>query len=347
MQRYIRMLPSICTMAAVLVLAAPVPASFAQDQKVIVTVNDQPITSYDVQQRINLWKILGDKRAKTASRKAALNEVIDDIAVVEESKKFGFQPSEKDIDSHMLDYAKGLKTDEQGLKKKLKTQGISTAAMRQYLAGRVAFNRMVRGKFKEDFSVSESDVKKRQAQFKSEVDGNINRQIAKIEADPRRKPITVYELMPIKFPIDAPDGNVTSELLNARALEVATFVKKFNGCKSARSAAAGIFNVQIGKKLDANGAAMNAKLKNALDGVGPGRALGPIPAGKTIEAIAFCGVRKITPPKVERPKNIQYPTETQVRGLLAQEKFDKVAGKYSGRFRKGLLIEYRDSSFSQ
>ncbi len=327
-------------------LIGPASLCVAQDQKVVVTVNDHPITSYDVEQRINLWKILGDKRAKDGLRKRALNELIDDIAVIEETRKAGFPPTEKDIDSHLQDYAKGLKTDDAGLKKKLKSQGVSMSSMRQYLAARVAFNRLVRGKYKEDFSVPEAEVQRRVAKFKSEIDGNINQQIAKIESDPRRRAITVYELLPIKFPIDAPEGGVTKELINSRALEVNTFIGRFKGCKSARAAASGIYNVQIGKRVEADGAAMNKQLKQALDKAGQGRALGPIPSASGVEAIAFCGLRKITPPKVQRPKNVQYPTAEQVRGVLVQEKFDKVAAKYSGTFRKNLLIEYRDPAFT-
>ncbi len=340
-------LSSLVVAAVLLACPSATVPSLAQDQKVIVTINDQPITSFDIQQRINLWKILGDSRSKSASRKVALNELIDDIAANEEAKKFGFEATEKEIDARMGDYAKGLKSDDAGLKKKLKSQGVSVSAMRQYLGGRIAFNRLVRGKFKEDFSVPESDVKKRLAAYKSEIDGNINRQIKKIESDPRRRAITVYQLIPIKFPVDAPEGGMTKELINSRALEVNTYISRFRGCKTARSAASGIFNVQVGKQVEADGAALDKRLKSALDKAGPGKALGPIPTPKGVEAIAFCGVRKIVPPKIERPKDIKYPTADQVRNLLTQEKFDKVAAKYSGKFRNGLLIEYRDPSFSQ
>jgi peptidyl-prolyl cis-trans isomerase SurA len=327
--------------------AWPLPLAVAQDQKVLVTVNDQPITSFDVEQRISLWRLLGDKRTKDGLRKRALNELIDDIAAIEETRKGNFAPSEKDVDQYMADYGKGLKTDETGLKQKLKSQGISVAAMRQYLAGRIAFNRLVRGKFKEDFSVSDAEVKKRLAQFKKEIDDNITTQIIKIESDPRRRAITVYELMPIKFPVDAPQGSITREMINSRAIEANTYISRFKGCKSARAAASGIFNVQVGKRVEADGAKMNKQLKQALEKVGAGRAVGPIPTATGVEAIAFCGVRKIVPPKIQRPKDIKYPTADQVRGLLTQEKFDKVASKYSGTFRKGLYIEYRDPTYSQ
>ena len=74
-------------------------ATHAQDQKVIVTVNDLPITSFDVQQRINLWKLVGGGGGAEGARKRALNELIDDIAKVEEAKKYKAQPSEKEIDA--------------------------------------------------------------------------------------------------------------------------------------------------------------------------------------------------------------------------------------------------------
>jgi peptidyl-prolyl cis-trans isomerase SurA len=336
----------LCVPAFLFAALSLVPIAHAQDQKVIVTINDLPVTSFDIEQRINLWKIVGGSTGNGA-RKRALNEIIDDIAAVEETKKFNAAPTEKQIDQHLLDYAKGLKTDEPGLKQKLKAQGVSMTAMRQYLAGRLAFGSLLRGKYKEDFTVSEADVKQRLSQYKSEIDGNINRQIAKIEADPRRRAITVYELLPINFPIDAAEGGVTKELINSRAIEVQTYMSQFRGCKSARAAAAGIFNVKIGKRVDADAAAMNPKLKQALNQVGPGKVVGPIPTAKGVEAIAYCGTRKITPPKIERPKNIQYPTAEQVRSSLAQKKYDAVASKYSSKFRKGLLIEFRDPSYNQ
>jgi peptidyl-prolyl cis-trans isomerase SurA len=195
--------------------------------------------------------------------------------------------------------------------------------------------------------VSDAAVQKRLAQYKSEIDGNITQQIKKLEADPRRRPITVYELMPIKFPVDAPQGSVTPELINSRAIEANIFIKKFKGCKNARAAASGIFNVQIGKRVEADGAKMDKRLKSALDKAGVGRALGPIPSPKGVEAIAFCGVRKIVPPKIQRPDNVKYPTADQARSVLIQEKSDQIASKYAGKFRKGLYIEYRDPAYSQ
>jgi peptidyl-prolyl cis-trans isomerase SurA len=337
----------ILILAVSLSVTTALPVVAAQDQKVIVTVNDQPITSYDINQRMNLWKLLGINPGGDAPRKRALDDLIDDIAKVEEAKKFRINATEKDIDQRLGEVAKGLKTDEKGLSGKLKAQGITVAAMRQYLAGQIAFGRFIRGKYKEDFTVSDADVKKRQAAFRAEIDGTITDRIKKLEADPRRRPVTVYEILEINFPVAAPEGGVTPELLQSRAVEANQYMSRFKGCGNARAAASGIFDVKVGKRIKADASKLPKQLKQVMDKAGPGRAIGPLRSPSGLQVVALCGVSKISPPKIQRPKDIQYPTEKQVRGLLEQEKFASVQKKYAGQFRKGLLIEYRDPSYGQ
>lgn len=333
---------------AALAVAAPVslwvtPEAIAASAQVLVTVNDQPITTFDVQQRISLWKLVGG-RSGNDSKKRALDELIDDIAEIEEAKRRGLAATDDEIDKRMESIAKSLKTDTSGLKGKLKAQGISLAAMRQYVAAQFAFHRLIRASGKVDTQVSDAEVKKRVAAYRAEIDGKINAQIAKIEADPRRRPITVYQILEVSFPVD---GEITQQLLQSRAIEVNQFLNRFKGCKSARSAASGIFNVRVGKQLEADAAKMPKQLRQALDGIGQGKALGPVRSPDGLQAIGFCGVRKVVPPKIERPKNINYPTADQVRGQLEQEKLVAIEEQYRGKWRKGLLIEYRDPSLGQ
>jgi peptidyl-prolyl cis-trans isomerase SurA len=336
----------------VLLLAKASPMHFAvpslaETAQVLVTINDLPVTSFDVQQRISLWKLVGGKPDGGDLKKKALDELIDDIAEIEEAKRRNLAASDDEINKRMEGIAKSLKTDSNGLKSKLKAQGVSLAAMRQYVSAQFAFHRLVRASGEKGLVVTDSDVKKRALEIKSEIDGNIKRQIAKIEADPRRKPLTVYQLKEISFPLDAGGGEITPQIVQSRAIEVNQFIKRFSGCESASEAASGIFNVKVGKTIQADGSKIPPQLKEALDSAKPGSAIGPIRGEKSLQALAFCGTRNVVPPKVKRPENIKYPNEDQVRGILEQERFAAVQEKFRGKWRKAVLIEFRDPSLNQ
>ena len=312
------------------------PATYAQDQKVIVTVNDLPITSFDVQQRINLWKLVGGGGGPDGARKRALNELIDDIAKVEEAKKFNAQASEKEIDARLSEVATGLKTDSKGLQSKLRAQGVSVPAMRQYLAGQIAFGRILKGKYKVSVAATPAEVDRKLSGYKAEINGKLN----KYMADPRMQAVTVYQIQEITFPVE---GEITQEVLQSRAIEANAYLGKFKGCKSARAAASGIFNVQVGKLIEADGRKLPPQLKTMLDKSSPGRAIGPMRSQNGMQVLAFCGVRKISPKK----PSVQYPTRKQAETAVLNEKYAEVVTKYSSQFRKGLLIEYRDPSYGQ
>jgi peptidyl-prolyl cis-trans isomerase SurA len=327
----------ISILLAAMPLALPVHSG-AGDQKVLVTINDAPLTSYDVEQRINLWKLLGENHGSgEAARRFALDELIDDLAEVEEAKKFGANASDKEIEDRLGTVAKGLKTDLSGLRGKLKAQGITVGAMKQYLAAQIAFSRLINGKQKEKVSVSKAEVDSKLATYKAEIDGKVR----KFMSDPRMQPVTVYELLEINFPIDGGADGISNELLQSRAIEANQYLQRFKGCKSARSAASGIFNVRVGKKIEADGAKLPKPLRAALNKTKVGSAIGPMRAANGLQILAFCGVRKIVPTK---PK-VAYPTRAQVESSLLNERYASVTGKYKGFWRKGLLIEYRDPAY--
>lgn len=315
-----------------IVLLFAVPAN-AQDQKVLATVNDIPITSYDVDARIHLWDLLGAPTKIPNARKKALNAIIDDIAKIAEAKKYKAEANEKDIQARLDKVAQNLKTDSSGLKAKLKSLGVSMSVLRQYLEAQVAFNRILAGKYKEKVEVSEAEVDAKYAEIKAQVNG----QLAKIKADPRMQPITVMELLEINFPVDSPD------LLQSRGVEVAQYMSRFKGCGSARKAASGIFNVQIGKKIEADSRKVPAQMKSAMQKAGVGKTIGPFRYAKGLQLYGYCGTRKISPklPKAE------LPPRDRVKAALLNEKYDQVEAKYGRLLRKNVLIEYRDPTYAE
>jgi hypothetical protein len=120
-------------------------------------------------------------------------------------------------------------------------------------------------------------------------------------------------------------------------------MKNFKGCGSAREAASGIFNVKIGKPIDALAAKIPKPMRQALDKVGPGKAMGPARGPKGIQVIAFCSKRTVQPPK----PRYELPTREQVETAVSNEKYNAAEEKYMKAMRKTALIEYKDPVYAQ
>ncbi len=307
----------------------------AADQGIVATVNDIPITSFDIDQRLRLLEILGRKQEGDDARRKALHMMIDEVIKIAEGVKYKVNASDKEIDAQMGRVAKGLDTDAAGLRAKLQSQGIALASLKQYVAAQISFARILGGKYQVKVKVEPAEVDKKFAEVKQQLE----QKVSTIMNDPRMKSVQVYTILEIDLPVEGED----SMLLQARAVEAVQLIRNFKGCNTAREAASGIFNVRIGKKIDAVAAKIPKPMKQALDKVGPGKAMGPARGPKGIQVIGFCGKRTIQPPK---PK-YELPTRQQVEAAVSNEKYNAAEEKYMKVMRKTALIEYKDPAYAQ
>src|ERR1700739_1645711 len=63
--------------------------------QVVVMVNGEPITNYDIEQRSKLLML---STHKPPDRKQVIDELIDEKVKIKEGKKFGIDPSVSDVD---------------------------------------------------------------------------------------------------------------------------------------------------------------------------------------------------------------------------------------------------------
>jgi peptidyl-prolyl cis-trans isomerase SurA len=307
----------------------------AADQGVVATVNDVPITSFDIDQRLRLLEILGRKEEGNDARNKALHMMIDEVIKIAEATKYKVNPADKEIDAQMGRVAKGLQTDEAGLRAKLQSQGIAIASLKQYVSAQISFARILGGKYQVKIKVEPAEVDKKAAEIKQDLE----QKVSTIMNDPRMKSVQVYTILEIDLPVEGDD----SMLLQARAVEAVQLIKNFKGCSTVRAAASGIFNVKIGKQIDAVATKIPKPMKQALDRVGPGKAMGPARGPKGIQVIGFCGKRTVQPPK---PK-YELPTRQQVEAAVSNEKYNAAEEKYMKIMRKTALIEYKDPAYAQ
>lgn len=316
------------------IVCMPMQFVAAQESVVIATVNDVPITTFDVEQRIRLLEIIGQGGANSDRKKIA-NTLIDDVVKIAEAKRNRMDATEGELDDRLKRMATGMKTDQAGLSGKLKKQGVSMVALRNYVAAQMAFGRLLSSKYKEKVELDPAAVDQKMADIKAEINGKI----AKVMADPRMQPITVYTILEVNFPVEGNDA----QLLQSRAIEAGQYLQRFKSCNGAKAAASGIFNVKVGKKIEADGKRLPKQLKALFDSKGPGNAYGPMRSQNGIQVVAFCGTRKIVPPK---PK-AELPSRQQIENAVLNERYGAVEQKYVRIMRKNAVIEYKDQSYAQ
>lgn len=319
-----------------LALALTLPAGLpARAENIIVVVADQPITQHDIDERIALLRILGSQNAAAAGRKAILKTLVDDVVKRAEAKRLQTAATDVEITKQIATVAKGMNLTSDQLLAKLQAQGVSAAAFRTYLQTQIGFSRIISTKYKGKFDVTQADVDRKMGQIKGQIDS----QIAKIMRDPRMKGVTVYSLMEINLPVETPDD---VGLVQARAVDAQQVASRLKGCGNAKAAAAGVFNVKIGKMIEADAAKLPQQMRSALDKAGVGRAIGPMRSKAGIQLLAFCGSRHIQPPPPKAP----VVSRQQVENALSNERFGGYEEEYLKTARKSVYIEYRDPSYA-
>jgi len=321
-----------------LVVPAYVAQASAEGQGVIAIANDVPITGLDIDQRIALLKILGHDSPGDLSRKKVLQDLIDDEVKLNEAKAYKLDATDTEISAEIARMAKGMKTTTDEVNARLAKQGVSADTFRKYVKVQLGFNTIIANKYKDQVKVEPADVDKRYTEIQQEINGRS----AKIMSDPRMKGITIYSIMEITLPVEGGDA-ADSGLLQARAVEAMQVARQFKSCGKARAAAEGVFNVKIGKPVDADPMRFPPQMKAALDKAGVNHVIGPMRGKQGIQLLAFCGSRKITP---QMPKFVA-PTKQQVENILINEKYNTYQDDYLKTARKKIYVEYRDPSYSQ
>lgn len=311
-------------LAASLLTSGTAVYAAGEGQGVLVTVNDYPITSFDVDQRMRLNAILGQsKGSPDEQRKRALQQMIDDVIKLFEAKKYKADPNEQMIDAQIEKMAKASNTDSKGLAAQLKSKGSSITALRRLVAAQISFNRLISSLYKVKVEVAPAEIDKKYNEFAN---------------DPRLQPVSVYEIMEIDMPVESTGDAMAQQLFMARAADAAQYRRAFKSCNGARQAASGIFDVRIGKRLQADGRKIPKQLKSALDQAGAGGLVGPARSKSGIQLIAYCGKKSIAPEK---------PTREQIELMLTNKKYDLYEDRYMRELRRNAFIEYKDAKATE
>jgi peptidyl-prolyl cis-trans isomerase SurA len=281
---------------------ATAPAVHAQS--VIATVNDDPITDFDVQQRMKLNKIL----RRPTTRDAALEDIIADRIKIGETIKFKIDPSDQDIGTALAITARSLKMQPQDLAAALQRDAIDPHHWKEHWKAEWMWGAYVHA-LNKTLDVSESDVRTEIAK-----EGNKN------GADDE------YTLRQVIFtlPSNPSPGDVESRMREATQLRA-----RFADCNEGSQLASALKDVAVKQPLTRPGSALGDQLRDLLGNTPVGHLTPPSRSPDGIEMIALCSKNALHDDAVRG---------AGVRDMLLSQRLQKEADKLYQEVRARAII---------
>lgn len=239
-------------------MAAP-----AMAQSVVMTVNDSPITNYDIAQRIKLLGVL----RKPASQQAAIESLIEDRLKLIETRKYGLNPSEQEIANEATRDAAEHKISPQQLGAGIQRAGIDKNHWQEHWRAVFSWRALVAA-LNKSVSVSEEDVRAEMAKKGSTIKGQEFRIQQVIFVVPRDASAAAY---------------------SARAAEASGLRNRFRDCASGMQLARALRDVAVQPQISRRADSLSAEIVGLLDRTPVGQLTPPQRGPTGIEMIAVCG----------------------------------------------------------
>jgi peptidyl-prolyl cis-trans isomerase SurA len=307
----LRVLLAGCVACAILsAFAAP-----AHAQTVVVMVNGDPITEFDIEQRSKLDLL---STHKPSARQDIINQLIDDKVKIKEAKKFGVDPSSTDVDQAYAEMASRMHVTADQLSKVLEGQGIRPETLKARVKADLVWGSLVRGRYKERLQVGEKDVE----QKVREEGGDAEQQGNAFE----------YRLQPVVLIV--PRGSA-SAAIEARQKEAESLRSRVQTCEEANNYFKSIQNAAIREPVIKTSADIPPNLRKVLDDTPIGHLTPPEITKQGVEMVALCG---------KKPTTIDSPKRKEMRDRMYAQKYQTTSDNYLKDIRKGSMIEYRQTS---
>jgi peptidyl-prolyl cis-trans isomerase SurA len=298
-----------CAAALLTVLACPTP-SYAQT--VVVMVNGEPITNYDIEQRSKLDAL---STHKAPSRQEVIDELIDQKVKIREAKQFSVDPTSSDVDASFAQMGSRMHITAEQLAKSLEAQGIRPETLKERIKAEMVWTSLVRGRYKESLQVGEKEVA---AAARAQGDDG-NDKVESFE----------YQMQPIVLlvPRGSPPTAVEARVKEAEALR-----SRMQTCEEANSFFKSMPNAAIRDIVTKTSADIPAPIREGLDKTPIGHLTAPEVTKQGVEMVALCG---------RKPTTVDSPKKKEIRDRMFAEKFEAQSKAYLQRIRKAAMIEYR------
>ena len=149
--------------------AAPRPQAVGAG--VAAVVNDHPISTFDVQQRVRLMMASSgtelDERALQQMQSKALRDLVEERLKLQEAERFELAIADEDIDQELARMASTGGSTPAQMARDLAQQGISIETLREKIRSDLAWERLVGGRYGDRVSISDGEVEDQLSEMRS------------------------------------------------------------------------------------------------------------------------------------------------------------------------------------
>lgn len=293
----------LCLASAPVGIAGIAPA---RAQAIALSVNGDPVTNVDLEQRMKLLRAYH----KAGTREAAVESMIEDRLKAHEASRFGIAIKDEEIGEQVQSDAKKLKISGQQLLADIAKTGVSQDHARGHFKAELAYSVLVRA-LNRGVEASEIQVRQEMAKEKG------------------KSTIISYTIRQVVFTVN-PGGGVAA--LSASVKDAEALRGKFTSCETGIPYAKSLPGVAVREKLTRTSAQLGDGIKEVLDKTPLGHLTAPSRSPNGIELIAVC--------ERSAAKDDDELRKTIAERLLAEHMEQDVQAKYK-EMRSHAVIERR------
>jgi peptidyl-prolyl cis-trans isomerase SurA len=294
-------------LAVVMMVAIPSPA---RAQQVVVMVNGEPITNFDIEQRSKLTML---STHKMPERQDVINELIDEKVKIREGKKFSVDPSANDIDQSYASMSGRMRITPEQLTKTLEAQGIRAETLKARIRADMVWSNLVRGRYKESLQIGEKEVA-----AAAQENGDEKTETQGFE----------YKMQPVVLVVPRGSG---PDVVEARKKEAEALRARIQTCTEANSFFKSMQNAAIRETVVKTSADMPAALREILDNTPVGHLTPPEITKQGVEMVVLCA---------REPTKMDTPKKREIREKMYNAKFEAKSKSYLREVRAAAMIEY-------
>ncbi len=303
--------------ALAIVVLAPDRTVAQVEQSIVVLVNDDPISAYDIEQRERFLAVTAHEQPGPELKKKATDMLIDERLQIQQGKKLGITADDADVSKILGDMAQKNNLTTEGLGSALGQMGVNMRTLKDRVRAQLVWQDVVRRKFRHEINVGDVDVDKAIASG-----GGAEASAAPAEA-------TALQLRQIKFELS---GNADQRTLASRLAEAEALRARFESRSNVAELAKGIKGASMKVLADQQPGALAQPARLLVMNAKVGQMTPPTISASAIELYAVCGKRAVKGDTQQRE---------QTERKLMQQEMEIRAERLLRDLRQDALIEYR------